>query len=234
MNPLAQALERMRAAYPQQPFGDVAVRVYAEQLSDIDAEVVLAAVNRLLNTMSRMPTIADIRREVAEHELDLPTPEEAWQQALDGNRFAVPEVSAAMKAVGGPWLIRHTQSPETLRAQFRKHYEGIRAKAIRNAAVGLPIRPETLIEARKAVEAGEPVSINGHRLKALPTSTRIRPRPVMWRLAQRMAGREVPPPDEADMQDAIRILRDDRDGDHDVLYAEAERVLHLANEPDDR
>ena len=48
----------------------------------------------------------------------------------------------------------------------------------------------------------------------------------MWRLSQRLAGRIVGPPDEPMMQDAIRILESDRDGEHDVLYAEAERVLH--------
>jgi len=219
MKPLAEALERMRAAYPRQPFGDVAVRVYAEQLRDIDGQTVLDAVNRLLNTSPYMPTIADIRREVAEHELALPSPEEAWELALAGN-ITIPEVARAVKAVGGRWTIAHTDRPETLRSQFRKHYEGVRAKAIRNAAVGPKLTRDTLIEAK------QPVSLNGHRLKQLPESTRIFPRPVMWRLSQRLAGRIVGPPDEPMMQDAIRILESDRDGEHDVLYAEAERVLH--------
>lgn len=232
MHPLAEALERMKAAYPKQPFGDVAVRVYAEQLRDIDGDVVLAAVNRLLNTSPYMPTIADIRSEVAETELGLPTPEEAWELALGEPTAVAPEVGRAIKLVGGRWTIQHTDRPETVRAQFRKAYEGLRAKAIRNAALGKPIRPETVIEARRQSElgSGNVESLNGHRLKQLPESVRITPRPVMWRLSQRYAGRIIPPPDEATKQDAIAILREGRTGSEDVLYAEAERVLHDSHE----
>lgn len=228
MHPLAEALDRLRAGWTHYPMTDVTVRVYAEQLRDIDGELVLAAVNRLLNVSVHRPTIADIRREVAEDALGLPTTEEAWAMALDGD-VSVPEVKQARKLVGGRWSIQHSQNQETLHAQFRKSYEGIRAKAIRNAAIGPRLTPETLISARAEVAAGNGdgiTSLNGRRVEQLPESSRIRPRPVMWRLSQRMAGRIVPAPTEADIRDAIDILRDDRQGAEDVLYAEAERVLH--------
>lgn len=228
MHPLAEALDRLRAGWTQYPLTDVSIRVYAEQLADLDGEAVLAAVNRLLNVSVRRPAIADIRNEVAEVALGLPSPEEAWEMALDRNT-SVPEVARAMKLVGGSWSIQHSQNQETLHAQFRKAYEGLRSKAIRNAAVGPLLLPETLIEAKREVAAGNGdglASLNGRRLAELPESTRIHPRPVMWRLAQRMGGRVIPDPDEAMIQDAIRILEADREGDEDVLYAEAERVLH--------
>lgn len=228
MNPLAEALERIRDAYPDSPFGDRAIRVYAEQLADLDGDAVLAATRALLNTSRYIPRISEIRRTVAEDALRLPTVEEAWDMALDGNSQGIEPVSLAMKAVGGPWSIRNTAKPETLRAQFRRDYEGRRETFIRKAAEGRPITGEQL---KRIGQTNATVdSLNGHRLKQLEASTRIHPRPVMWRLGQRMAGRVIPPPDEAMMQDAIRILRDDRDGDEDVLYAEAERVLHDANE----
>ena len=236
MHPLAEALDRLRAGWTRYPTTDVTIRVYAEQLADLDGQHVLDAVNRLLNTTVAQPTIADIRREVAEAALGLPTPEEAWEMALANDRSNA-EVERAVKSVGGRWSIKHTNNPETLRAQFRKTYEGLRTKAIRNAAVGPKLLPETLVNARAEVAAGNGdglgvVSLNGRRVEQLPESTRIRPRPVVWRLTQRMSGRIVPPPTEADMQDAIRILEADREGPEDVLYAEAERVLHDVHDID--
>lgn len=238
MHPLAEALDRLRAGWTAYPMTDVTVRVYAEQLADVDGDDVLAAVNRLLNVSVHRPTIADIRREVAEAALGLPSVEEAWSMALDKD-MSVPEVKAACKLVGGRWSIQHSQNQEALYAQFRKSYEGIRAKAIRNASLGPRLLPETLATARAEVAAGNGdgiTSLNGRRVEQLPESTRIHPRPVMWRLSQRMAGRIVPPPTDEDIRDAIDILRADRDpfyeGDDDVLYAEAERVLHDVHDID--
>lgn len=233
MDPLAEALELLRAAYVQHPFTDMSARVYAQQLSDLDPRMVLSATRRLLNTSVYRPTIADIRREVAEEALGLPSAEEAWDMAVAGNSQGNEVVRASLKACGGPWMIRNSTSPETLRAQFRKDYEGRRAAFVKKAAVGAPLTPEILKAAREPVTNGTPdnvSSLNGRRLLALPESERIHPRPVMWRLAQRYAGRIVPPPDEAMRQDAIEILRGDRQGTDDVLYAEAEKVLHDACE----
>lgn len=196
---LANAIARLQDAFPDQPFGDRSAVVYGEQLGDLDPVLVDEAVRRLVNVSRYMPRISEIRREVFEHTLGLPTPEEAWEMALDWSLAAessraawtLPdEVRRSMKAIGGGWAIRHSDNPETLRAQFRKHYEGVRERAIRDAAAGEPIRPEQLKPGRapqlppagakdpkaKLGTESEVSSLAARKLRDIPVSTSIRPR----------------------------------------------------------
>lgn len=223
---LAKALMMMRDAYPRQPFGDGAVRVYAEQLADLDGQDVLDAVERLLRTLRWMPTIAEIREEVAEGTDPLPTVEEAWDQAQAG-RTRSSVVRESVEAVGGFWSIAHGDNQTTIRAQFRADYTARRAREMRARAGGEPVR------AAQLKSAGPVVSLNGHRLKEIPESTRIMPRPVMRLLAQRLAGH--PPelhPTSEEKHDAILILEAGPDGSigDDPLYREAEAVMVRAND----
>jgi hypothetical protein len=68
----------------------------------------------------------------------------------------------------------------------------------------------------------------------LPETTRFRPRPVVRRETQRMSGRKLEPPSEAEKADAIEILRDGPDFIdepwRDYLYAAAERIFMEASE----
>lgn len=187
MSVLASAIERLRDAFPKQPFGDRAVVVYAEQLADLDENEVFDAVCRLIDTEARCPTISEIRREVVEETLGLPTSEEAWDLACgyamaqgEGRAQVAPpceEVRAALRAVGGPWGIRTCQNPTTLYAQFRKTYEGYRERAVKKAAVGSPIRQEQLRAGRAGPVLPPAVtSLAGRKLAALPESTSIRAR----------------------------------------------------------
>lgn len=219
---LADALKLMRGAYSRQPFGDLAVQVYAQQLADLGDEDVYDAVERLVKTSVHMPTIADIRHEVAETRLGLPTAEEAWDAALNGGSDN-PVVAAAIKACGGRWSIQHADNLTVVAAQFRKQYEGRRASAVRAAAAGDPIRPEQL--KRPKVER-----IHQRTVAALPETTRVRPRPIMTRLMWRYAGREVPPITEEDIADAMVLLREGPQVGEDPLYAEAERVMEIASD----
>lgn len=222
---LALALMMIRDAFPRQPFGDGTIRVYAEQLADLDGARVHAAVVRLLRTSNRAPTIAEIRMEVAEGTDPLPTVEEAWDQARSGStRNAT--VRESVEAVGGFWQIMHGDNAPTIRAQFRKDYESRRAREMRARAGGEPVKAAQML-------SSAPVSLNGRRVKQLPQSVRIRPRPVTALMAQRYAGHPpCLPPTVEEMHDAILILRDGPDGDldRDPLYREAEDVFRRASE----
>lgn len=192
MSALARAITRLRDAYPGSVFGDRAVVVYAEQLADLDEDDVEAAVIRLVNVSVHLPRISEIRRDVIEKKLALPAADEAWEMvlknALERGGVELPDVARrALKAVGGPWAVRHSENPGTLYAQFRKHYEGIREAEIRRKAEGQPITAEQLKPGRgpfiELPPAGEakpvgdtPISIAAKKVEKLPVSTRIRPR----------------------------------------------------------
>lgn len=189
MSALARAITRLRDAYPDQTFGDRAVVVYAEQLADLDENEVEAAVIRLVNTSRYIPRISEIRREVVETELGLPAADEAWEMvlrnALERGGVELPDVARrALKAVGGPWAVRHSENPGTLYAQFRKHYEGIREAEIRRVAAGSPITAEQLKPGRAPVippavaePVGDtPISLAARKLAQIPESTSIVPK----------------------------------------------------------
>ncbi len=221
---LARALTNMRDAFPKQPFGDNAVRIYAEQLADLDGIDVLRAVERLLRTSRYMPTIADIRAEVVEAINPLPTPEEAWDQAVAGHTDST-LVRETIEACGGYWEIRSSTNLGTLRAQFRKDYEARRDVEMKTLMAGTPIRPEQLAPPEVA-------HLNGKRVRMIPETTRVMPRPTTRLMALRYSGHppELPPTTE-EMQDAIEILRDGPDPDvaTDPLYREAEATFARAN-----
>ena len=63
--------------------------------------------------------------------------------------------------------------------------------------------------------------------EALPESQSIQRRPVYARMmTRRERGRDIHPPSEREMQDAIRILEDESMQRYEPdLYAEAERIL---------
>lgn len=218
--PLAAAIAVLRVAYPGE-FGDEAVAFYARKLADLDPAAVVQAVDRLTNRMRFRPTVADIRLEVAEATLGLPSLTEAWEMAEHGSlRDAPAAVREAADYVGGRWAITTSDNPATIRAQFRHAYERTREQA--------------LLEAAGAVRAR---SIPHRVTPALPPPpTDLAPLPPPAVLMRQLAverGEEVGPPTEAECQDAIRVLRagpwtdDPRD---DMLYRAAEAVFMQASE----
>ena len=225
---LAHALSNMRDAFPRQPFGDQAVRIYAEQLADLDGQDVLAAVTRLLRSSPYMPTIFDIRREVVEHISPMPTMEQAWDQAVAGHTDST-LVRETIEACGGFWEIRRCTNLGTLRSQFRKDYEARRSEAVKAMVVGTPIQPEQLAPPDVAHLS------NGRRVRTvreLPETTRVQPRPTARLMALRYAGASPDlHPTQDEMADAILILRDgpDPDVNEDPLYREAEATFARAN-----
>lgn len=217
---LAIAIGALRDAYPTTEFPDRTVALYARMLADMDEAAVTRAVKRLIQGSRFLPKIAEIREAVAEEQLALPTPEEAWDIALRGSlRDAPPEVRAAVEASGGRWRILHSDSLEAVRAQFHRDYTGRRATAI-----------ETLAGARVPTALPPGDIALGETMRALPETTRFHPRPVIARLTRRMSGRTLAPPTEEEKSDAIRVLGEGPMSEEDTLYAEAERIFIEASE----
>lgn len=219
MSTIKKAIERLHAAFPREPFSSATQRVYAEDLADLqDADVFAAVVYLCRTTGPWRPTVAAIRIQVAEMRAQLPSAEIAWDMAMSSDPNMPPEVRAAVGASGGVWSLQHSENPTTARAQFVKDYEARRTATVRALAAGNGY-------AQLLPPAAPVASLNGRRTAQIPVTTRVRPRPVMWRLSLRYAGRVVPPPSEEEKQDAMVILREGPTVEDDPLYGEAERIM---------
>lgn len=150
----------LRDAYPSKDFPDRSVKLYAQMLADLDDRLVVEAVKRIVNRSTFLPTIAEIRREVAEAVVRLPTPVEAWEmvndEAMIGSLPAV--VHQSLQAVGGRWSLRMSESPQILMSQFLKDYVARREHALHE------VMGATVTE------------LLSPTLAALPVSTAITPR----------------------------------------------------------
>lgn len=217
----AAAIAILRDAYPRSNFPDRTIQLYGAALGSLPDDAVVAAVNELIQTSEFLPTIAAIKRAVAEREMRLPSAEDAWEIAERGSLRNAPEpVRRAAEHVGGRWQILNSENPTTVRAQFLRAYDGLRERALTAYVLGEDPFPKPALEAPT--------------MAALPPSDRVRPRPVMARLSARWAGRPLPPPTEEEKADAIAVLRDlpaeDREMGSgswllDPLYQEAERIF---------
>ncbi len=215
---MAAAIAILRDAYPRQDFPDRSVALYAHELADLGDDEVTAAVRRLIRRSEWLPSIADIRRDVAEARAQLPTPDEAWSLATTVPHPCPlpPAVVETIRDMGGSWNLRYSDRPTQARREFLRSYELRRERTLLAVMGGAPVPPVVLI--------GAP------RQPRLPESTRIRPRPLMRRLSARWAGRELEPPTDEEKHDAIRVLADGMpDGEPDPLYLEAERVFAEAS-----
>lgn len=217
----AKAIAILKAAYPRAEFPDTTIQIYGSQLADLDDTEVVTAVRALIRTSTFLPAIAEIRLEVAERQLNLPTVEQAWDMAVAG-LLHVPEVRASVNAVGGTWEINHGDRAEITRRAFRDNYVGRRATAIRRAQLAESSPTDEL-----ALAIHDPVSLNGRRLEQLPVTTSMAMRPMTFRTMRRMAGAELGPPSDMEKHDAILVLSEDFDED-DPMHLEAFRVFDEA------
>lgn len=126
------------------------IDVYRRLLADLPPGDVAAAIDRLVCTSPFPPTIAEIRADVVERRLELPSIAEAvaalrqTQQAEGGVRDGMhPLVYQARQTVGDGWAWRTTEQPGILVAQARKVYEELRGEAVRAELVG-DVRAEAL------------------------------------------------------------------------------------------
>jgi hypothetical protein len=214
------AIAILRDAYPRQPFPDGAVAFYTRKLHDIDGPELVRAIDRLTNRSAFLPSVAEIRREVAEERLALPNVTEAWEIAAKGPlREAPSAVRDAAEFVGGRWAILRDDNQVAIRAQFREQYTHLRERA--------------LLEEVGAVPARLP---SAERLALTPAYPDVIVGPVMARAVAMLARpRDEPEPltDEV-MQDAIRLLErgpwDPAQPASDPMYRAAEFVMVQASE----
>lgn len=225
MSEAAAAIAVLRAAYPRQSFPDESVAFYARKLADLPGPELVAAVDRITNRSSFLPSVAEIRLEVAEAVLGLPDVTEAWEIALSGSLRDAPAcVRAATEFVGGRYALLRTNRPEVVRAQFREQYTRLRERALLEEAGAVADR--ALPGSDRPALPPSPSNGNGE-LERLPMPA------VLLRQLAYERGDELGPPSEAEMRDAISILRVgpwSGDPTDDMLYMAAERVLHEADE----
>lgn len=157
---ISQAVAILRDAYPRQDFPDRSAKLYGTMLADLDDTEVVEAVHRLIRRSTFLPSIAEIRAEVMEAVLCLPSPQEAWAMVnrhdTEGHLPTV--VLASLNALGGRWALRVSDQPSVLRSQFLRDYEARRQDAM-TAAVG-----------------ADPAGMPGPTMAALPPSTALTPK----------------------------------------------------------
>jgi hypothetical protein len=228
----AASVAALRDAYPRQDFPDRSVSLYVRMLRDIEGGDLAAAVTRLIRRSPFLPSIAEIRMEVAEARTQLPTAAEAWSMVtqmpnLNERANNLPNVvRQSLDAMGGSWSIRRSERPETLRAQFMRDYEQRRHAKIL-AVAGASARPE-LVERDRVAIAATPI----------PETTSALPRPVWGRWLRRqsftpytdgpMPAERMPPPTDAEKHDAIAVLEAGGWGVQ-PLFDEAQRILDEAS-----
>jgi hypothetical protein len=127
----------LKAAFPRQEVPEETMRLYAEQLVDLDLKAGEAAISKLLHTSRFFPTIAEIRAAANEARYGvLPTPGEAWQMAAEadwGNNWEPKEaldlphiVKRAFDIVGGGERFRLTEHMYAMRGDFLRVYADLR------------------------------------------------------------------------------------------------------------
>ena len=142
----------LKAAYPRQPIPPETTRLYAAQLVDLPADAVERAVRDLIASSPYFPTLADIRRRVAELQLGAPSAWQAWEEVEQQCRAAShhgggvwepyrprwshPLVERVVKLMGGFWQLYESERLSVERAQFLRLYEQARSEAVQTAAQG--------------------------------------------------------------------------------------------------
>lgn len=138
-------------AFPRPALDDARVRVYLEELADLDPAVLAAAVRTLIRTRTSdwLPAVGAIREVAAELVLALPSEEDAlaqiaariaWTREPEADRGERPEVhpvvARAVAAVGGFHALRTAENASVVRGQFGRLYREARGAAVRDCQVG--------------------------------------------------------------------------------------------------
>lgn len=223
---LAAGIAALTLAYPRASFPEGSVQLYARMLADLAESEVAEAIERLIRRSTFLPTIAEIRTEVIDARLGLPTAEEAWEIVTRGSvKDAPEELRIALESAGGRWSVMHAENPEVVRAQFTKDYASRRNRSIQIASGAVVASNIVSLVTRRPLRALEASA-------ALPESTRIAPRPVMMRLMRRRSGRVLGDPSDPERADAILVLHDgpqafpdEPEGHVDPLFEEAQRIM---------
>lgn len=203
----------LRTAFPRSEFPEDSQRFYVNALVDLDEYALMRAVRRLANRSVWLPSVAEIRRDVAEETLQLPTASEAWAIAERGNlRDAPDEVRAAAESVGGRWGIMRSENPTVVRSQFVRDYEERREKSLLAEMDAAPVAmwdPRPILPPARTIGELDP---------GLDATNIVMLRAVLRKVA------DPPPPSPVECWAAIRVL-ERGDEISDELYGEAERIF---------
>jgi hypothetical protein len=126
---------RLRAAFPDPPMTAETEALYSRLLGDLEYAEVDGAVDDLIVTTMRLPTISRIRRAVIEPILDIPSTEEAWVALQSRASDVHPLVSRAARLMGGSFNLRTSSDPELTRVRFAKVYDELRRQAVDSALI---------------------------------------------------------------------------------------------------
>jgi hypothetical protein len=126
------------AAYPREMATQETVQLYQHMIADLPFEEARDALKRLIATRRwSFPTVADIRTEVVEARLELPSPADAVAELEAYSRHELREgemhnvVRQTMEALGiDGYEVRTNERPGALRTEFRKTYEQIRRAVV--------------------------------------------------------------------------------------------------------
>jgi hypothetical protein len=153
------------------PLSENAMEIYVEALCDIPADVVGAAMKKIVLTSRFFPTVAEIREAVEgltrhANGNDLPTPEEAWAEVFrlakgysvsDEWPYSCTEIREAVRRFGGKIALAMMDNVSVTRAQFQRCYSGVleshRDREANEAVLG-PDLSRIGAAARKMLEAG--------------------------------------------------------------------------------
>lgn len=230
---IAASVGVLRDAYPRQEFPVASVRLYARQLRDLDPQALAEAVQRLIRRSEWLPSIAEIRREVATAALDAPSEYAAWSivQLCAQQGGTIADVSttepvramlrAAVLSVGGLSGVRMSTQPGRTRDTFLAAYRALVESQVRQIAEGVVRQAAVMHLSRPAPQ---------RELVAHETHTWAHMTPVQRAMFERLAGKPFEDTTPELRADAIRILGSNDGGD--LLHVEAQRVLDAATRED--
>lgn len=134
----------LAAAYPRQAMGQASIRAYASMLGDLDYPETDAAVRRIICSSKWLPSIAEVRAEVAEAACGLEPGEMAWGEvqraigrwgAARTPEWSTPELAAAVGDIG--WRnICHDTNVASTRARLIEAYRARRERALDGSRLG--------------------------------------------------------------------------------------------------
>lgn len=127
-------------------FSEETIDIWCDLLADLPFEAAKAAAVHLLRTSSYPPTVADIRKMVAEMIDPLPSAEDAYLEARELARSYSPYTQAPLAAscsliakaisVIGIETLAYTDNSEYVGREFRRVYENLRDREIRARQIG--------------------------------------------------------------------------------------------------
>jgi hypothetical protein len=125
-----QIVDRLAAAFPDPPMQPETYALYVRMLSDLEVVDADPAVDNLIATTMKLPSISRVRRAVIEPMLDLPTTEEAWVALQSRASDVHPLIRRASTLMGGSFNLRTSADPELTRVRFAKVYDELRRAAV--------------------------------------------------------------------------------------------------------